>query len=109
MTMTFKLPSIRRDINLFKNSRFVGYAHINIVERLLKSYKMSAKAAAEHISWDNVVLYAVFDYAPKSLAILSVNFMTVVLKYEDYTNIVDKMASDKRFFFVRGRKEYRYE
>lgn len=105
----FNPPSIRRDVELYSSARFIGYVHINIVEKLLEEFKKSAKTAAERISWDRVMLYAIFDYDPKSLAILSVDFMNIVLKYEDYAEFVDKMTNSKRFFFVRGRKEYKYE
>lgn len=109
MTSAFKKPSPRHDISLYKNSNFVGYGYPNTIEEIMKRYRKSAEASAEHISWDNVVLYAVFDYAPRSLSISSVNFMMSVVKYEDYRGLIDRLAGTKRFFFIRGRKEYKYE
>ncbi len=105
----FKLPSIRRNISLYKNSCFIGYVYINAIESLLIQSKEAARQTADGISWDRVILYAIFDYDPKSQEILSADFMNIVMKYEDYAEFVDKMTNSKRFFFVRGRKEYKYE
>lgn len=105
----FKAPPIRRKIKLYSRYTFVDYVYINTVQKLYAKFKKSAKDEAERISWDRVVLYAMFDYNPKSQAIESAYFLNVVLKYEDYAEFVGKMTNSKRFFFVRGRKEYKYE
>lgn len=105
----YRMPSVRRDISLFQSSCFVGYIYLSTMEELLKRQKKSAQTAAERIGWSSVVLYAVLDYAPQSLSILSADFMMLVLKYEDYKELVDRLADGKRFFFIRGRKEYEYE
>lgn len=107
--ITKKMPPMRHEIGIYKNSGFLGYAYLCSVERLMRKFKSSAEMAAERTTWDSVVLYAVLDYEPRTQGILSANFMTAVMKYEDYAALVDKMPRERRFFFMRGRKEYKYE
>lgn len=107
--MIDRTTSMRKKIDLYESSRFVGHGDLSSIEGLLKKYKKSAEARAENIDWGSVVLYAVLDYDPHSLSVIAADFMLLELKYESFTGLVDRLTDGKRFFFIRGRKEYEYE
>lgn len=94
------------DINVFKDSGFYGFFRFRTVNKMFGEYYQLAVETAKDVSWDYVVMYAVFEYEKHRQKIISVNFMTLAVPYGMYIKAVRKLCSENcRLFFIRGRKE----
>lgn len=104
--LPYRMRQIRRDIDLYINSRYAGFQTIETIEEYFDEYKKQAEETADNTDWNSVVLYAVFEYDIPQQTFISANFMNLVIPYDEYTDFVQKLLSRTRFFFVRGRKDY---
>ncbi len=100
---------MRSDINLFKNSDYIGFVTPETIEEYFDEYYKIAIEKAKDISWNYVILYAVLEYGMENQTIISADFMTLEISYISYMKIVRKLFKTCRFFFIRGRKECYYE
>lgn len=103
---TLKISS---DIHLFENSEYAGFVTCETIEKYFDEYYKSAVEKAENLPWDYVVLYAVLEYGGRNQGITSANFMALEMPYMSYIKIIGKLFNNRRFFFMRGRKEFYYE
>lgn len=97
---------MRSDISLYENSRFIGFVTPETVEEYFDEYYSSAMEAAKKESWDMVILYAILEYDVPFQTFYSADFMTIPIPYGVYTELVSKISSECRLFFIRGRKEF---
>lgn len=100
---------ITSDVNLFENSVFVGFVKPEIVYDFFDEYYKTAVEKSKLISWDYIILYAVYEYEKNHQNIISANFLTLEIPYGIYTGTIKKLQKMYRFFFVRGKKERCYE
>ncbi|MDE6520783.1 MAG: hypothetical protein K2K91_10080 [Ruminococcus sp.] len=106
----FKRSSrITSDINLFENSVFTGFVKPEVIYDLSDEYYKTAVEKSRFISWDYIILYAVYEYEENHQNIISANFLTLEIPYGIYTGTIKKLQKIYRFFFVRGKKECYYE
>lgn len=96
---------MRRDIDIYINSRHCGFFDISGVEEYLTEYEKNAFEMAKKVSWNYIVLYAFFEYDNNSEAILSADFMLLEMPFEEYASLAERLCESSRFFFIRGRKE----
>lgn len=104
--LPYRMRQIRRDIDLYINSKYAGFQTIETIEEYFEDYSKIAEKTADDTDWNSVVLFAVFEYDIPQQTFISANFMNLVLTYDEYTDFVKKLLNRTRFFFVRGRKDY---
>lgn len=90
------------DIDVYFNSIYCGFQDIDKIEEYFEEYYMDALELAEIIDWDEIVLFAIFDYDGESQALISADFMKIRMNYDRYTELENKLSKDCRLFFVRN-------
>ena len=69
---------MRSDINLFKNSDYIGFVTPETIEEYFDEYYKIAIEKAKDISWNYVILYAVLEYGMENQTIISAYIYQVV-------------------------------
>ena len=92
------------DIKLYVNSAFCGYQTQDTIEEYFEEYKRKAEDASEHISGDEVVVYAALSFEAESERILSASFMNTVMDYETYAEMCQSFPDHCRMFFIRNKR-----
>ena len=90
------------DIVVYKNSRLLGLFPEKLVEDMLYEYRYSALQMAQHIEWDEIILYAICQYIPETQTTLSADLMLLRMPYRRYLEMYSTLSKDCRLFFVRS-------
>ena len=106
LKISSRKKSMRKDIALHIDSRFMGYVTPETMDDFFGDYYASAMKKAYSEPWDNVILYAITEYDTSKETIYSADFMIVPVPYGRYTELASKISDGKRLFFIRGRKEW---
>lgn len=93
------------EINLYENSRYLGFYSPDYVYAFFEYYEKRAGSIADQMYTDEIVLYAVYDYYPDNQNVYSADFMILKMPYADYFQIAESMLQTSRLFFMRGRKD----
>ncbi|MBR2283442.1 MAG: hypothetical protein IJ874_03340 [Ruminococcus sp.] len=93
------------DITVYKNSLMLGFFPEDLVEDMLYEYRYSALRLAEHIEWDEIILYAICQYIPETQTTLSADLMLLRMPYRRYLELYSELSKDCRLFFVRSRED----
>lgn len=104
--LPYRCRQIRNDINLYIDSYYAGFQRIELIEELFEEYKNEAMEKAKLVSWDSVMLYAIFEYDYPNQTFVSADFIMLEIPYDLYVELTEKLLGRTRFFFIRGRREY---
>ncbi len=91
------------DIELYVNSELQGFYPINVIEKYFSIAEQTAEETIRSIEWDQIVLYAIFAYDPKTGAILSANMMCICLTKEEFQKLYPKFPKSCRLFTLRKK------
>lgn len=95
----------RRDIHVYRSSKYYGFHTFEKTEELFSSYRNRAVQAAEMIDWDEIILYAIYRYDAQTSAVVSAEFMILRMPYFVYRRLTSKLAPECRLFILKGRKD----
>lgn len=104
--LPYHMRNNKRDIDLYINSVYSGFVELNVIEEYYAEYWLLALEKSVDVPWDHVILYAIFEYDPPSQVFVSANFMTLVIPYGMYTDLIPRISERARFFFIRGKREW---
>lgn len=93
------------DSDLYIRSEFQGFFPIDVIEAHFTEYRSAAEELSLKLDWDEVLLYAVYQYDPKGNALVSADFMLLRIPYERYAELAEKLSPTCRLFFLRSRQE----
>lgn len=92
------------DIELYIDSKYCGFFPIETIKSYTLDYFHRAKSVSDNLSENEVVIYAIFSYEPKTNRFCSADFMTLALPYERYIKLCSKISGNNRIFFTRKNK-----
>lgn len=93
------------DADLYIHSVFQGFFPLDVIEAHFDEYRSAAEELSHELDWDEVLLYAVYQYEPDGNALLSADFMLLRMPYQKYSELAEKISSTCRLFFFRSRQE----
>lgn len=91
------------DVDLYINSVYCGFWSLSKIEEYFDEYSQKAKELAEFIDWDEVILFAVYNYDGEKQTFISADFMLLRMNYDRYVALCKKLSKDCRLFFIRNK------
>ena len=88
------------NIDLYFNSIYCGFTTIEKIEEHYEEYRLAAIAKAEGIDWNEIILYAIYAYDPKTGGMISADFMLLRMPYSRYAELCSKLSGYCRLFFT---------
>ena len=92
------------DIDVYVDFVYHGFFPLDNVEERFSEQQKAAKTVAEELGENEVLIYAIYTYDQESERIISVNFVTLLMSYEEYRDYCQSGDAYRRFFFVKGKQ-----
>jgi len=92
------------DIDVYVDFVYHGFFTLDNVEERFSEQQKAAEAIADELAEDEVLIYAIYTYDDESERVLSVNFVSLLMSYDEYISYYRSDPSYRRFFFVKGNK-----
>ncbi len=89
------------DIELYIDSVYCGFYPIEVIKDYTIEYYLKARSLCADANTDDIVIYAIFSYEPKTQRFFSANFMTLTVPYDRYVQLCSKISKNNRIFFAR--------
>lgn len=92
------------DINIYINSHFSGFFPIERVEEMHEQYYSKALELAKTAEWDEIILYAIYLFDEETEKMISADFMSLCIPYDEYKKLYPKLSSGCRLFIINNRR-----
>ena len=93
------------DIDVYIDFVYHGFYSLDAVEERFQEQYDAALDASGLLDDDEVLIYAVYTYDAASGRVISANFTSMVMKYDEFVDYYWSDEAYRRFFFMKGRTE----
>lgn len=93
------------EIDFYINSVYMGFRRLRKIEDYLREYAQKADILAESADWDEIVLYAILLYEPKTRKLLSADFMTLKMTYKRYIRLFSSLTENCKILFIKKSED----
>lgn len=88
------------DIQMYINSVFCGFWELDVIEEFFDDFHKNALQLSKIIDWDEIILFAIYNYDSEKQALISADFMNIRMNYDRYVMLANALSNDCRLFFV---------